>query len=475
MKLRELFTAAAFCGSVTLFCIYSSLMFTSCQAEPALNGIAVPEAHRKWTTVVYMAADNDLEGAAIRDFQEMAAAAGSLEQAGHTLLVILDRAAGYDTSAGNWDDTRVFRLTSSSQDDENIFSSMQIDCRSLGITAGRQTELNMAAPETLRTFLAFAQKEYPADDYALIIWGHGCGWRGYSIDEESDAVMPLPGIHEALSGLSKPLSVIAFDCCYGAMLETAYELRDDAEVLVAAERDEPAAGWNYTFFLENLLKDGQQDDLQSGSLPAGETAAERYAVAAVKAFGKQYATQENVSVAALSLAKTGEIAGAFDTFAQACAECITSRDSAIYFTTEILPTVTTFLTGEYPAWCFADIDSLAAEFAGKGIPSCEPALLQAASEAASDLRKALTDASIISFSGGTDPESGFSEKPMLAVYMYAIRQGGVVDPDYPQAYIRGSGVGGQTAFVKDSKGWVPQHLLSQSRSLLDRLFRLPLP
>lgn len=429
----------------------------------------IPESgyERHWTTVVYMAADNDLEGSAIADVREMLAA-GGLEAAGHTVLVLIDRAVGYDASAFNWTDTRLFRIEpADSPAAINDFSFLQIDCGPLGLTAGTETELNMAASGTLRKLLLFAQSEYPADDYALVVWGHGSGWHGYVVDEEAGDSMSLPELHDAVTGLDKSLSVIAFDCCYGSMLETAYELRDDADMLVASERTEPSGGWNYTFFFEQLA--------QWDFMDADTSAAEGYARCAVNAFARQYADEGGVSVTAVKLSEAESVFSAFDSFAASCAACLQTREAAAFFSSQIVSDSAVFLSGEYPAYAFVDIESLADSFLERNLPSCNPALMQAASQTAVSLKEALAVSTVVSFTGGSGVSAGLSVRPMLAVYLATMRAGGVVDAVYPQLYVRGNGTGGQCSFVRDSAGWVPQYLVSQSTSLLDHLYRMPLP
>lgn len=424
-------------------------LLAACSLDPSYAGVSVAGYHGKWTTVVYMAADNDLERDALDDFREMTEGSAGLEDAGHTVLVLLDRSSGYDSSDNDWTDTRLFRVAG----------------EAVCLSGDERTEADMSAPGTLRDVLIFAQEEYPADNYALIIWGHGCGWRGYSVDEEPEGIMPLPGLHEAVAGLERPLSVIAFDCCYGAMLETAYELRDDAEVLIAAEGSEPASGWNYTLFFENLAQGGEN----------GATAAESYARSAVRAFGMQYAEAGDVSVSALSLGKMETLFNEFEAFSSACASCLSTRDASLAFSSRIIAGAETFLTGEYPAYRFIDVGSLADSFLEDGLPESSSARVQSASEAAVRLKEALAASTIVSFTGGSGLEQGLSQKPMLAVYLATIRAGGVVEADYSQLYVRGSGIAGQSAFVRASSGWVPQFSLSQSTSLLDHLYRMPLP
>lgn len=68
------------------------------------------EAKKKaqWTVLGYLAGDNDLEGAAIEDINEM-------EEVGSTdrvnVVVQVDRAANYNQSNNNWRTTRRYYIT----------------------------------------------------------------------------------------------------------------------------------------------------------------------------------------------------------------------------------------------------------------------------------------------------------------------------------------------------------------------------
>ena len=73
-----------------------SVVLLGCMDMAATKGnlvIVEPEV-REWTVAVYMAADNDLEAAAIQDLNEMEAAVGD----GVTVVALLDRGGGYDVS-----------------------------------------------------------------------------------------------------------------------------------------------------------------------------------------------------------------------------------------------------------------------------------------------------------------------------------------------------------------------------------------
>jgi hypothetical protein len=116
----------------------------------------------KWTFMVYMAGDNNLDGAALRDIAEMARA-GSTKDV--NILVQLDRIED--------NLTRRFRITQG--------GGFKKDClESFGDT-------NTGDPQILYDFVKWAADNYPADRYALILWNHGSGWWE---DAKSRAAVP---------------------------------------------------------------------------------------------------------------------------------------------------------------------------------------------------------------------------------------------------------------------------------------------
>lgn len=102
----------------------------------ALNSSPALTATKEWTILVYLDADNDLEGDGIVDVNEM-------EQVGsdeHVNVVVqMDRIPGEDDSNGDWTDTRRFYILW--DDDLSAISSAQV-----GPQLG---ELNMGDPQTL--------------------------------------------------------------------------------------------------------------------------------------------------------------------------------------------------------------------------------------------------------------------------------------------------------------------------------------
>ncbi len=115
----------------------------------------------------------------------------------------------------------------------------------------RQTpEKSMADGDTLSEFVKYCMDEYPSDQYGLILWNHGGGpMDGYGWDQDSNDLMSISELADALGeaglGDGQKLEFIGFDACLMGTIETAWELRDYAEYMIASQETEPGSGWDY--------------------------------------------------------------------------------------------------------------------------------------------------------------------------------------------------------------------------------------
>jgi uncharacterized protein (TIGR03437 family) len=130
-------------------------------------------------------------------------------------------------------------------------------------------EQNMGDPNTLKGFINWAKTNYSAEKYALIIGGHGGGWRGIGFDatwdgctknQQGNCVNPDPlymgELSTALTGST--LELIGFDACLMAMTEVAYQVRPYANYMVASEEIGPDEGWPFEQWVGNLKANAQQ-------------------------------------------------------------------------------------------------------------------------------------------------------------------------------------------------------------------------
>lgn len=253
----------------------------------------MPNPQTKWTLLVYLAGDNNLDGAGVSDLNEM-------KQVGsNSNLNIL---AQFDRAGASYATTR-YRLRHG--------TSMASDAvMSLG-------ETNMGDPAVLYSFLKWGITNYPAEHYLMVLWNHGNGWDDTNIYRAAraiglnvtrrDAVLQkakgkargqvpsnqmravsdrfgrslfAPTVHAAMKArgiayddqakdfldnievkavfkaiktmLGRKVDVLGMDACLMNMVEVAYQVRDSVAFVAGSEETEPGAGWPYNTILATL-------------------------------------------------------------------------------------------------------------------------------------------------------------------------------------------------------------------------------
>ncbi|MGI2904835.1 clostripain-related cysteine peptidase [Tolypothrix sp. VBCCA 56010] len=253
--------------------------------------------NRRWTVMVYMAGDNgkvfeQLQGKRLmapmeaQGYQDIA----EMEAVGSTPDVAV--LVQFDTLSDREHTYRIYiRPLEESRQIENI------------------AEQNMGDPRALRDFIVWGIENYPAENYAVILWNHGTGWkeddiyafarsRGVQVQASEDEVRSLTRNHRRLSRAfflssitevlqlededsraiafddssldfldnaklqqafqeaeaitGKKVSLIGMDACLMGMVEVAYQLRTNANYMVASQEVEPLTGYPYTAILQNL-------------------------------------------------------------------------------------------------------------------------------------------------------------------------------------------------------------------------------
>ena len=127
---------------------------------------------------------------------------------------------------------------------------------------------SMGSKESLKEFLEYGLKEYPADRMIVVLWNHGAGSEGgVCFDETSnDDSLTAVEINEVLSGLDKSvpgwhINIFGCDACMMGTYEMAAMLsHHNIDYYVASEELEPGTGWNYTGWLASLAEDPSMPD-----------------------------------------------------------------------------------------------------------------------------------------------------------------------------------------------------------------------
>ena len=202
------------------------------------------------TVLVYMVAENSLSTAAESDLNELAYAAGrNMIPEDCNILVYCDNA---------------------SQPAVKLYNKLGAS------TWKTYTERNSADSTVMLATLKEMVKNYPSEHYALVLWSHGSGWsptekareelqkeylesqssgarqaRAFGIDNGKNSgangpyQMNVSSIKWVLNKLGVHMDYILWDACLMQGIETAYELRQQADWIIGSPTETPGNGAPY--------------------------------------------------------------------------------------------------------------------------------------------------------------------------------------------------------------------------------------
>ncbi len=187
-----------------------------------------------WSVLVYLQADNDLDPYTDEDLQELRDG-GSSEDV--NVLVLVDRL--YEPA---------YLLC--------VEGNELLELESLG-------EIDTGDPATLRWFVEYSDRLFPAEHMLLFFWDHGTPTAGVGVDttvsEESEpgtdwAWLSHHDVVEALAG--HHVDIVATDECSIGQMETLYEywaLGLDTDYFVASESYIGWRGFSYDKIVQRLV------------------------------------------------------------------------------------------------------------------------------------------------------------------------------------------------------------------------------
>ncbi len=115
----------------------------------------------------------------------------------------------------------------------------------------------MVDGEALKDFVLWSRDNFPAQHYALILWGHGKGRGGYgAIENGKIDLLDLSKLAQTFQAIraqiSQPLDVVVYDACSMATLEVAEVTAMLATTMAASVDVEPEHGIGYTQLLTTV-------------------------------------------------------------------------------------------------------------------------------------------------------------------------------------------------------------------------------
>ncbi len=261
-----------------------------------------------WTILVYIAGDNNLEGAGLTDINEMESV---ILPAGVHVVVQMDRTPrdeafskpGYTARNGDWDDTRRGAIV---HDDKP--GSVSSPLVSIG-------ETNTSDPNVLKDFINWGATNFPAQHYGLIIWDHGGGILAGSAQDETsgNALLSVKAASQAItqSSLTR-VDLFGYDACLMANIDVAAAAKAYANVMIASEMPEPGSGWDYNAFLSQFVAN-----------PA--STATQLAAAIVDGYGA-WPGNDVQTLAAIDLGKVDALEAAINSFVDTMEHSATATD-----------------------------------------------------------------------------------------------------------------------------------------------------
>ena len=262
---------------------------------------------RKWTFLVFLNADNDLNQFGYEDVNEMEMVGSSAE---------VDIIVQMDTLDGPCRRIHVVRDSEPTTITSPVLQEMG--------------EVDMGNWRVLRDFVQWGVTNYPAEHYAIVLWDHGAGWRsattetrnpltrGVSFDDTSGNHISITDLPQALD-VQPRLDIVCFDASLMQMVEVAYELRHFGRIMVGSEESPPGPGYPYQTFLASLVA-------APTMLP--EQFAERIVTQTLQ-FYASIGFPGGLTQSAVSLAEMDSLASALDGFARALATAMPTFSTQI--------------------------------------------------------------------------------------------------------------------------------------------------
>ncbi|MCB0107316.1 MAG: hypothetical protein KDE53_15455, partial [Caldilineaceae bacterium] len=207
--------------------------------QPSPVKVVIPE-QAKWTYMLYLAGDNDLSSYL------------------NNISRVLDKLPD------NSDLNVVVFFDGQEKEDSYIWSTRAGGDYELGLHKWKlsESDSNTGDPQTLVHFVEWARANFPADHFYLSIANHGRGTTGTAWDfqngtyDTSDRLEPSE-LYEALSQITlngtQKLDIIHFDSCLMALFETAYQVKDFANYMIASE-NLTAAFYPYNDYAWHVLR-----------------------------------------------------------------------------------------------------------------------------------------------------------------------------------------------------------------------------
>ncbi len=291
----------------------------------------------KWTIMVWLDGDNNLNSAAVTDFHEMEYGL-YLAQLGDAditdklnIIVQYDQNEDYDSSSSTPGRYKVLPrnwAADATLDPDDYYTVAPGTYSSLIQSI---SEPNMGSAAELGNFIAYTKANYPAENYGLILWNHGGGVRELKDDNDAltkaicwddtddEDALYIGEIKDYLDS-SDSVDFLGMDACLMGFLEVAYEFRPGtgdfgAQAISFSPATEQGDGWEYEEILSRLTGAAGTDGNGHIYYDIDTLTAQQLATVVAQEYGDAWSSVSWETQTAVDLTKVAAVNSALGTFA----------------------------------------------------------------------------------------------------------------------------------------------------------------
>ncbi|OGR44576.1 MAG: hypothetical protein A2X35_00505 [Elusimicrobia bacterium GWA2_61_42] len=212
--------------------------FKTALDEAAVPAVPVPAGQpeqagpKEWTVMLYAEGKSSAEGLSLDAVNMLEENGGSTDRVDYVAELSRMRGQFFDTPEdGDWTGARRYHI----QKDDNFALIRSPVLQSF-------TGVNTGDWRHLADFIKWSKANFPAKRYALVILGHGSGWRdiarsdkGLAFDEETGRGIENPELARAIEESGGKLDLLVLNACLMQTAEALYDLKDSAGYIVGSE------------------------------------------------------------------------------------------------------------------------------------------------------------------------------------------------------------------------------------------------
>lgn len=227
------------------------LLFTSMGHAAATTAPAAPAQEKEWNLLVFLNGVNSLDQFGPINLQQM-------ETVGSTDKMNILVEWGSESNSANTE-----RLLIKKSTDPSKVTSPVV--QNLG-------NVDMGDYREVIKFVDWANQNYPAKKYFIVVWDHGGGWhlpyqpnmmgramhpRDISWDDQTGSVITTEQLAQVMAESAKiighKVNIYGSDACLMGMVEVARQMSDSVSYFVGSQETEPGAGWPYSTILSKWV------------------------------------------------------------------------------------------------------------------------------------------------------------------------------------------------------------------------------